>query len=105
MAAILSLEIMLNEEQVRKVAKLARIALTDEEVTKFSSQLSNVLGYVEILNEVDVSGVEITSQVTGLTNVMEKDAVVKSPASREEILACSELPKEGDQIRVLPAIK
>lgn len=96
---------MLTEEEVKKVAKLARIALTDEEVSKFASQLSDVLGYVEILNEVDVSGVEITSQVTGLTNVMEQDVVCASPASREEILACSELPKEADQIRVLPAIK
>ena len=62
---------MITEKEVRHVAKLARIALTDEEVKKFTSQLSKVLGYMEILNEVDTSKVLETSQVTGLKNVME----------------------------------
>ena len=96
---------MLSEEDVRHIAKLARIALSDEEVVKFSKQLSGVLDYMDILNECDVSSVEGTNQVTGLENVSGKDEVVKAQAGREELLNCSELPVDSNQIRVLPAIK
>jgi len=96
---------MLTEEQVRHVAKLARLNLTDEEVKKFAGQLSGVLEYVDILKEVDTEGVEITSQVTGLKNVMRKDEVVKCEATREELLACSELEVDSNQVKVMNAIK
>lgn len=96
---------MLTEEQVRHVAKLARLNLTDEEVKKFAGQLSGVLEYVDILKEVDTEGVEITSQVTGLKNVMRKDEVVPSEAKREELLACSELEVDSNQVKVMNAIK
>ncbi|PIZ76713.1 Asp-tRNA(Asn)/Glu-tRNA(Gln) amidotransferase GatCAB subunit C [Candidatus Peregrinibacteria bacterium CG_4_10_14_0_2_um_filter_38_24] len=96
---------MLTEEQVRHVAKLARLKLTDEEVKKFAGQLSGVLEYVDILKEVDTEGVEITSQVTGLKNVMRKDEVVASTATREELLACSELEVDSNQVKVMNAIK
>lgn len=48
---------MLDEKQVRHVAKLARIALTEKEVKKFTGQLSKVLDYMEILKEVDTKNV------------------------------------------------
>lgn len=96
---------MLTEEQVRHTAKLARLNLTDEEVKKFAGQLSGVLEYVDILKEVDTEGVEITSQVTGLKNVMRKDEVVSSTATREELLACSELEVDSNQVKVMNAIK
>lgn len=95
---------MLTEEEVRKIAKLARVALTPEQVKKFAGQLTNVLDYVEILSEVDTDGVPETSQVTGLSNVMDEDEVVASEASREELLACSELPLDSKQVRVLKTI-
>ena len=95
---------MLSEEQVRHVAKLARIKLTDEEVAKFGPQLSKVLGYMDILNEVDTGNVAETSQVTGLKNVMEKDEVLQPQSTREELLDCTELPVESKQIKVSRAI-
>ena len=95
---------MLSEEQVRHVAKLARIKLTDEEVAKFGPQLSKVLGYMDILNEVDTNDVPETSQVTGLSNVMEKDEVLQPQSTREELLDCTELPVESKQIKVSRAI-
>lgn len=95
---------MLTEEEVRKIAALARVALTDEQVKKFSGQLTNVLEYVEILGEVDTEGVPETSQVTGLVNVMGGDVVEASPSSREELLDCSELPVDSKQVRVLKTI-
>ena len=99
------LEFMLSEKEMRHVAKLARIELTDAEVGKFSGQLSGVLDYMDILKEVDTEGVEETNQVTGLKTVLGKDRVVSGRCKREELLKCSELPVDSDQIRVLPAIK
>lgn len=96
---------MLDEDKVRHVAKLARIALTDAEVKKFTPQLSGVLEYMEILNEVDTKNVAETSQVTGLKDVFANDEVVKGQASREELLECSELPVDSKQVRVMAAIK
>jgi len=96
---------MLTEDQVRHIAKLARIRLTDEEVKKFSKQLSGVLDYMDVLNEVDTKKVAETSQVTGLKNVMEEDVILSAQSGREELLKCSELPIDGNQIRVKRIVK
>lgn len=93
------------EEELQHVAKLSRIKLTDEQVKKFAGQLGRVFEYMDVLKEVDVEGVEETSQVTGLENVMEKDEVQKAQASREELLDCTELPVDSKQVRVDKAIK
>lgn len=96
---------MLNDDQVRHVAKLARIKLTDEEVKKFGKQLSSVLDYVNILAEVDTKDIPETSQVTGLQNVMDKDEVIKSQSTKSELLKCSELPVDSGQVRVIRVVK
>lgn len=90
---------MLSDNQVKHVAKLAKLDLSNEEVKKFTGQLSDILEYVDQLNEVDTDKVEPTSQVTGLTNVTEGDTEVNCPHSKE-LLACSSLPKVRGQIRV-----
>lgn len=95
----------LSQEQVRHIAKLARLGLSDEEVKKFSTQLTNILQYIEVLAEVDTSAVLPTNQVTGLSNVMREDTVRGDWVKPEELLACSELPVESDQIRVKPVIE
>jgi aspartyl-tRNA(Asn)/glutamyl-tRNA(Gln) amidotransferase subunit C len=89
----------ISQDQVRHVAKLARLNLKDEEVEKFAGQLSNIFDYVDLLNEVDVDGVEPTSQVTGLENVTRPDEVVQF-CDPKDLLACSPLPIENDQIKV-----
>lgn len=89
----------LTKDQVRHIAKLARLGLSEKEFEKFSLQLTDILQYVEILNEVDTEGVEPTSQVTGLQNILRPDTVT-AWVSREELLACTELPVEQNQIRV-----
>lgn len=96
---------MLNEDTIKHVAKLARLGLTDAEVKKFTTQLSGVLEYMEILKEVDTENVAETSQVTGLKDVFGKDEVEKGKASREELLGCTQLPIDSKQVRVMPAIK
>ncbi len=102
---VLYISRMLNDDQVRHVAKLARIKLTDGEVKKFGKQLSSVLEYIDILAEVDTKDVVGTSQVTGLTNVMDKDEVIKGQSTKAELLKCSELPVDSGQVRVIRVVK
>jgi aspartyl-tRNA(Asn)/glutamyl-tRNA(Gln) amidotransferase subunit C len=64
---------MLTREEIIHIADLANIKLTEEETTKFQTQLSSILEYIKKLNEVDTSSVEPTSQVTGLVDVTEPD--------------------------------
>ena len=94
---------MLTTEQVRHIAKLARLGINDADVEKFSKQLSDILSYVEKLNEVDTSDVLPTSQVTGLKNAMRQDKVQRF-CERDELLKCCKLPIEQEQIRVKSVI-
>lgn len=94
---------MLNAEQVAHIAKLARLGLKDDETEKFSRQLSDILGHMEMLNEVDTDKVEPTSQVTGLMNVTREDAEERF-CQKDELLAYTKLPVEREQIRVKPVI-
>ncbi len=64
---------MLTEDEVKKVAEMARIELTDAEVAKFQKDLSSVLDYVEELKNVDTEGLDIVASVTGLENVERPD--------------------------------
>jgi len=66
----------LTRDDVLKLAQLARLDLTDEEVEEYRRELTEILQYVELLGSVDVSGLKPTSQVTGLVNVMRSDTVV-----------------------------
>lgn len=65
----------LTRDDVLKLAQLARLELTDEEVEAFSRELSDILQYVEQLSSVDVKGLKPTNQVTGLTNVTREDEI------------------------------
>lgn len=65
----------LTREDVLKLARLARLELSDEEVEEFRGELSEILQYVEQLQNVDVDGLKPTNQVTGLTNVTRSDEI------------------------------
>ena len=93
----------LSDDDVRHIAKLARLQLSDAEVKKFSKELTSILEYMEMLNEVNTENVEATAQVTGLTNALREDELRESEATTEELLACSPLPIVGDQIETLSA--
>ena len=77
---------ILSQDQVRHVAKLAGLKLTEREVTKFQKQLSQILGYINQLKELDTEKVEPTNQVTGLENVFREDEPQPS-LSQEEVLS------------------
>jgi aspartyl-tRNA(Asn)/glutamyl-tRNA(Gln) amidotransferase subunit C len=90
----------LTKEQVRHLAKLARLHLTEEEIERFANQLTDVLEYVEMLKDLDLDGVPECSQVTGLVNVSREDVVDGKVADVDDLLACSPLPKQDHQIRI-----
>jgi aspartyl-tRNA(Asn)/glutamyl-tRNA(Gln) amidotransferase subunit C len=79
------------------VAKLARLALTPEEKTKFAQQLADVLHHIEQLRKVDVSGVEPTAHAFAVENVWAEDiarsglpvdlALKNAPAQRDHMIA------------------
>ena len=64
---------MIDRDQVLHVAKLARLRLTDDEVDRMAGELSQILEHVETMNELDLDGVEPTSHVVDLTNVLRED--------------------------------
>ena len=65
----------IDESQVRKVAKLARLQLTDAEVEEFTGQLSAIIGYVEKMNELDTGNVEPLAHCLPISNVFRQDRV------------------------------
>lgn len=69
-----------------KLARLARLELTEEEVKSYQGELERILEYVEQIQKTDVAGLKPTSQVTGLTNVMRDDEVIDYGVSADELL-------------------
>ena len=76
------------------VAKLARLRLTDDEVERMAGELSKILEYVETMNELDLEGVEPTSHVVHLTNVLRED-VPRPSLDRETALEQAPDAAEG----------
>jgi aspartyl-tRNA(Asn)/glutamyl-tRNA(Gln) amidotransferase subunit C len=89
----------LSSEDIRKLAYLARIDVTEDQVTEFAGEFSQILEYVEMLQTVDVEGLQPTSQVTGLTNVMRDDVTVDLGYTADDLL--KNVPEaEGRLIKV-----
>lgn len=76
----------LSRDDVLKLARLSRLKLSDQEIEKFRSELSEILSYVEQLEKVDAGGLEPTYQVTGLKNVMRSDEIKKYQAEPQDLL-------------------
>jgi len=89
------------ELDVKYVAHLARLALTPEEEKQLAAQLGNILGYIEKLREVDVSGVEATAHAVPMVNVTRPDEVRPS-LSHEEALRNA--PRKSGGLFIVPKI-
>lgn len=76
----------LNTQDVLKLARLAKLELTEDELLSFTQELSAILEYAEQLGSVDVAGLEPTAQVTGLTNVTRSDEIIDYGISTDELL-------------------
>ena len=77
---------MIDRDQVLHVARLARLRLTGEELERIPAELSKILEHVEKMDELDLDGVEPTSHVVDLTNVLRED-VPRPSLDRETALA------------------
>lgn len=66
----------IDKKQIKHIASLAKLHLSQEEIEKFQVQLTDIIKYFDKLNEVDTEGVEPTSQVTGLKNKLRKDEII-----------------------------
>ena len=90
-----------SEFDIKYVANLARIALTHEEEARLGSQLGDILGYVNKLEELDISDVEPMAHAVPLDNVLRADEVQPS-ISNDEALANA--PKAANGLFVVPKI-
>lgn len=84
----------LTLEDVEHVARLARLRLSPAELEKMRDQLSNILDHFQMLQQIDVSAVPPTAQVTDLINVMRADEVRPS-LTREQALANAPEQQDG----------
>ena len=89
---------MLSDEDVRKIAKLARLAVDDQELIQLTTDINSILEYVQQLEKIDVSQVEAMSHVHGSTNVF-RDDVVQASMKREEALKNAP-DTDGESFRV-----
>lgn len=89
----------LSNNDVLKLARLARLDLSEAEVAEFTSELSEILQYVEMLQNIDVDGLKPTNQVTGLTHVTRQDEIRDYGYKASDLLA--NVPETlGNQIKV-----
>ncbi|HWC07554.1 MAG TPA: Asp-tRNA(Asn)/Glu-tRNA(Gln) amidotransferase subunit GatC [Solirubrobacterales bacterium] len=85
---------MIDREQVLHVAKLARLKLSEEEVERMTGELSHILEHVDRIAQMDLDGVEPTSHVVALENVLRAD-VPRPSLPREAALANAPEPVDG----------
>ena len=88
----------ISREEVLHIAKLARVGVSEEDVARFSEQLSNILDNFQELQQVDTTGIPPTSQSIALQNVLSPDEPIPS-LPPDEVLANAPL-REGDFFRV-----
>jgi aspartyl-tRNA(Asn)/glutamyl-tRNA(Gln) amidotransferase subunit C len=88
----------LTADEVRYIARLARVALSDEEVERLRDQLSGILDHFAVLNDIDTEGVPPTAQSLDQANV-ERDDEPSPSLSRDDVLANAPR-REGDFLRV-----
>lgn len=91
----------ISEEQVKHVAKLAKLSFPEEELSGFTEQLSKIIDMVEELSEVDTEGVAFTSNVVDTVNVMREDKAAPG-WSRDELM--KNVPESEDGFIKVPAI-
>jgi aspartyl-tRNA(Asn)/glutamyl-tRNA(Gln) amidotransferase subunit C len=84
----------ITPDEVRRIAALANLGLSDTEVSQMAAELNRIVGFVEQLQAVDTTGVLPTDQVTGLVDVFRPDEV-HSDLSRDELLANAPDQQDG----------
>jgi aspartyl-tRNA(Asn)/glutamyl-tRNA(Gln) amidotransferase subunit C len=90
----------LNKEEVDKIAKLARLELSDEERQAFCQQLSSILNYVSKLSEVNIDGVEPMSHSIPVSNIMRADELLVCTKNIRAHLISAFPEREDDWLKV-----
>jgi aspartyl-tRNA(Asn)/glutamyl-tRNA(Gln) amidotransferase subunit C len=90
-----------DKDTVRRVARLARIAVSDDEVAALQAELSGILGFVEQLNEVDVEGVEPMTTVVAMKMKMRDDVVSEGDAADQVV---ANAPATADHFFQVPKV-
>ena len=89
----------ISVSDVKKLAKLSALHVSDDDVAKLQLELNHILKYIEQLNSVDTEGVEPTYQVNGLVSVTREDTVIDYGVSNEDLLKNAPSAQNG-QIKV-----
>ena len=92
----------ITTDDVRHLAQLSSLQLSDEEVANLQLDLGNILNYIDQLSELDTTGVEPTYQVTGLENVWRDDEVDTAAVGRDELLKLA--PERADSSVKVPKV-
>lgn len=93
----------LSMDDVRKVALLARLRLSEDELARMQQQLSSILEYMQVLQEVDVTDVPPTAQVTDVVNVVRPDEVRPSLLLEEALANAPQ--REAGYFKVKPVFE
>ncbi len=88
----------IDRKTVDHVARLARLALSDEERDRLQEQLSSILGHINVINEADTSGISASAHILPMTNVMMEDT--PRPAMPTKILLENAPSREDGYFRV-----
>lgn len=91
----------ISEEEVRHVAKLSKLSFSDEETTAFATTLTKIVDMVELLNEVDTTGVPITTTMADRKTVVRED---KAEAGTDRALLFKNVPESEKNFIKVPAI-
>jgi aspartyl-tRNA(Asn)/glutamyl-tRNA(Gln) amidotransferase subunit C len=91
----------IDQEQVKKVAKLSRLELTEAEVEEFTGQLSSILDYVEKMNELDTTDVEPLAHCLPISNVFRQDRANESLGTEK---ALANAPQRDGEFFKVPKI-
>jgi len=95
---------MIDKEQIEHIAKLARINLTEKEKEKFSAELSSILDYIDKLNQVDTSNIELIGKETKLNNVVRDDIEIQNQNIENRNKILKQAPKKKEDYFEVPKI-
>jgi aspartyl-tRNA(Asn)/glutamyl-tRNA(Gln) amidotransferase subunit C len=93
----------LSREEVLHIAALAKLGMTEEDITHFGAQLSNILENFEILKKVDTEGIAPTAQPNALCNIMKDD--VAAPSMPQADVLANAPRRDGEFFRIRPVLE
>lgn len=85
----------ISSDEVRKLAHLSGISVSNDETERLQTELEAILNYVELLSELDTDGVKPTYQVTGLEHVTRPDEIIDYGVSQEQLMENAPDQKDG----------